>query len=202
MSSHEEARILPDAERSTDHPGESLHEDIAVGYHEDSYQTAPYDHLSAPEGFRPFFTLIQDENTGEYFHPAVHYIFSDEDADVMTSSIMDSLHPENDNPNHRLLLVDIGHDGRSIRSAHSLSKDWQILNASCSSAPSWTGTGPESASGNLMLKIEGASSHIRPEIQRRQSIAEDAVTQMESGIQMYTDRLAHLQKVLSKSSVL
>jgi hypothetical protein len=204
MSSYEARRTSLDTGRSSSRADDHIHEDAAAAadYHNDSYQSAPDDQLVPPPGFRSFFTLIQDENTGEHYHPTVHYIFSDEDADFLTSSIVDSLESDNDNPNHRLLLVDVDHDGRSIRSAHSLSKDWQVLNAACSSAPSWTGAGPESASENLMLKIEGAASQTKPSTQRRQSIAEDVVAQMENDIQLYTDRLAHLQKVLSKSSVL
>ncbi|PGG96926.1 hypothetical protein AJ79_09405 [Helicocarpus griseus UAMH5409] len=41
--------------------------------------------------FRPFFTLIQDANTSEYYHPTVHYIFSDDDTDIITEAALRSL---------------------------------------------------------------------------------------------------------------
>ncbi|KAI9755529.1 MAG: hypothetical protein M4579_004255 [Chaenotheca gracillima] len=36
---------------------------------------------NAPHLETPFFTLIEDSATGRYYHPTVHYIFSDDDAD-------------------------------------------------------------------------------------------------------------------------
>ncbi|KAK2771439.1 hypothetical protein FQN53_004992 [Emmonsiellopsis sp. PD_33] len=41
--------------------------------------------------FRPFFTLIQDTNTSEYHHPTVHYIFSDDDTDLITDAALRAL---------------------------------------------------------------------------------------------------------------
>ncbi|KAL5358641.1 hypothetical protein BJX96DRAFT_45643 [Aspergillus floccosus] len=47
--------------------------------------------------FQPFFTLIEDSNTSEYYHPTVHYIFSDDDADIVTEAALRSLETEQDN---------------------------------------------------------------------------------------------------------
>lgn len=41
--------------------------------------------------FQPFFTLIEDVHTSEYHHPAVHYIFSDDDTDIVTEAALRSL---------------------------------------------------------------------------------------------------------------
>lgn len=41
--------------------------------------------------FQPFFTLIEDSNTHEHFHPTVHYIFADDDADIITEAALKSL---------------------------------------------------------------------------------------------------------------
>jgi hypothetical protein len=41
--------------------------------------------------FKPFFTLIKDANTLEYHHPTVHYIFSDDDTDLVTDAAFRAL---------------------------------------------------------------------------------------------------------------
>jgi hypothetical protein len=41
--------------------------------------------------FQPFFTLIEDAHTSEYYHPTVHYIFSDDDTDIVTEAALRSL---------------------------------------------------------------------------------------------------------------
>lgn len=60
----------------------------AVTYEgETSYQTAP----QPPISFQPFFTLIQDTVTSEHYHPTVHYIFTDDDPDIITEAACRSL---------------------------------------------------------------------------------------------------------------
>lgn len=41
--------------------------------------------------FQPFFTLIEDTLTNEHHHPTVHYIFADDDADIITDAALRSL---------------------------------------------------------------------------------------------------------------
>lgn len=41
--------------------------------------------------FRPFFTLVEDAHSSEYYHPTVHYIFSDDDTDLITEAALRSL---------------------------------------------------------------------------------------------------------------
>ncbi|KAB8236483.1 uncharacterized protein BDW43DRAFT_239879 [Aspergillus alliaceus] len=48
--------------------------------------------------FQPFFTLIEDANTSEYYHPTVHYIFSDDDTDIVTEAALRALESEQDHP--------------------------------------------------------------------------------------------------------
>ncbi|KAL5332842.1 hypothetical protein BJX70DRAFT_392675 [Aspergillus crustosus] len=45
---------------------------------------------------QPFFTLIEDTHTSEYYHPTVHYIFSDDDTDIVTEAALRSLDSEAD----------------------------------------------------------------------------------------------------------
>ncbi|KAK2855613.1 hypothetical protein FQN49_005023 [Arthroderma sp. PD_2] len=41
--------------------------------------------------FRPFFTIIGDATSSEYYHPTVHYIFSDDDTGIITEAALQSL---------------------------------------------------------------------------------------------------------------
>lgn len=49
--------------------------------------------------FHPFFTLIEDAQNSEYFHPTVHYIFSDDDTDIVTEAALRSLESEQEGSN-------------------------------------------------------------------------------------------------------
>ena len=46
--------------------------------------------------FQPFFTLIEDAHTSDYHHPTVHYIFSDDDTDIVTEAALRSLEAQQD----------------------------------------------------------------------------------------------------------
>ncbi|OJJ96211.1 hypothetical protein ASPACDRAFT_46978 [Aspergillus aculeatus ATCC 16872] len=61
---------------------------------------------TSTSAFQPFFTLIEDANTSEYHHPTVHYIFADDDTDIVTEATLRALESESDptlayNPNTR-----------------------------------------------------------------------------------------------------
>lgn len=45
----------------------------------------------APPNFGPFFSLVQDAQTAEHYHPSVHYVFADDDVDPITSASLRSL---------------------------------------------------------------------------------------------------------------
>ncbi|KAF7715932.1 Uncharacterized protein PECH_005729 [Penicillium ucsense] len=53
-------------------------------------------HQETRPPFQPFFTLIQDAHTSEHFHPTVHYIFSDDDTDIITEAALRSLDVQQD----------------------------------------------------------------------------------------------------------
>lgn len=68
------------------------------GQHYKHEPERPSDHQSIPRHpFQPFFTLIEDANTGEYHHPTVHYIFSDDDTDILTEAAVRSIGSEQEN---------------------------------------------------------------------------------------------------------
>jgi hypothetical protein len=50
------------------------------------------DAVNPPEPeFQPFFTLIEDANSSEYYHPTVHYVFSDDDPELVTEAALRAL---------------------------------------------------------------------------------------------------------------
>ena len=66
----------------------------ALTYDDGSYQTA----LSPRIPFQPFFTLIQNTVTNEHYHPTVHYIFEDDDQDIITEAACRSIRQNADTP--------------------------------------------------------------------------------------------------------
>lgn len=124
----------------------------------------------APADFKPFFTLIEssssatDSSSDNYHHPSVHYVFADDDPEILTAAALESLdadHEQADNPstaeNERFVILDLSPSGKEVVSATSLSPDWQALRTSISPAPSWGGSsdGKGEAERGLMLRISG-----------------------------------------------
>ncbi|QIW97599.1 hypothetical protein AMS68_003117 [Peltaster fructicola] len=103
--------------------------------------------IASQEDIQPFFTIIEDAE-GDIIHPQVHYVFSDDDPELLTSAAIE--HP------HRVVLIDT--DGKSITNVSSLSPDWQAVRADISQAPSW---GDEAAKG-FMLRITGKEATTSP----------------------------------------
>ncbi|KAI9808823.1 MAG: hypothetical protein M1827_007198 [Pycnora praestabilis] len=54
---------------------------------------AEEEEIQAPVDFTPFFTLITDTHTSDQYHPTVHYIFSDDSSDLITSAALRALAP-------------------------------------------------------------------------------------------------------------
>lgn len=65
-------------------------EDALTCENDGSYQTAPQPQPS----LQPFFTLIEDTVTNEHFHPTVHYIFADDEPEIITEAACRSLEQE------------------------------------------------------------------------------------------------------------
>ena len=169
---------------------------------EDDYPETSANELVAPSDFQPFFTLVEDSNTGEHFHPYVHYVFSDDDPDLLTTAIIDSSqHGQESESAQRTILLDMSVDGRKVESIHSLSPDWQVSQATVAQAPSWNEADPQKTLHGLMLKIDGFEA--RKEGVNDHDIGEqhdDAVAQMESVIAGYGHKLAQLQSLMDAYS--
>ncbi|KAJ5175733.1 uncharacterized protein N7482_001610 [Penicillium canariense] len=59
--------------------------------HDDGTEQRPFH-----RPFQPFFTLIEDAHTSDHHHPTVHYIFSDDDTDIVTEAAVRSLEAQQD----------------------------------------------------------------------------------------------------------
>lgn len=124
--------------------------------------------------FQPIYTLLNNSSTRTTHHPQVHYIFSDDDPDILTQALARQ-HDANMNesasgpaPDHRAILLDLSPDKNgsfNVAWATSLSPSWAVLDAQVSriSPPSSDGGGPADRNTNmsqkepdrLMLRIEG-----------------------------------------------
>jgi hypothetical protein len=107
--------------------------------------------------FQPFFTLISPTTANpSHSHPHVHYVFADDPTDPTLD-----LPPSN---RERIITVDID-SSLHVTSAHSLSKDFQLVNATVSSAPQMLaaseGEAAVAGGGGLMLTIEGVEGGLR-----------------------------------------
>merc|ERR1712072_787700 len=121
-----------------------------------------------------------DPETGEHHHPAVHYIFSDDEPDFLTDATLMALEqqqqqqqqqqeeeqeqqtPASQAPDaeERFILLDLAEDGKTVLSTTSLSPNWQALKASVGKAPSLGQSEEEgSGGGNPMLTISGQEGH-------------------------------------------
>lgn len=133
--------------------------DTAIDY-DDQDDATPYPDaqegsLIPPPDFKPFFTLIEDSLTGEPYHPAVHYVFADDDQDILTAAALETISDEQQSSeSERFMIVDLSADGKEVLSVSSLSPDWQGLKTKVTQAPSW---GDESGTSDrgLMLRIFG-----------------------------------------------
>lgn len=114
-------------------------------------------HLQPPPGFKPFFTLIEDPITREHHHPNVHYVFADDDQDIITNAALVTLDAmdHRESAEERFVIVDMGVDGQQAISTTSFSQDWQGLTTKVTQAPSWGGDGSDASDRGLMLRISG-----------------------------------------------
>ena len=158
-----------------------------------SFPQSVNEQLEAPADFRPsatnpYFTLIEDTATGEHYHPSVHYIFEDDEPDLLLaasvrilggnedyrSPVMDKsegaeyepvlLPPPAPGTEERYIVLNMASNGYSAESAHSLSPNWQISNVKVSEAPTWDDDVSNTQSNGLMLGIRGSGLPMRSDI--------------------------------------
>jgi hypothetical protein len=78
---------LPEADPLEEQYQEDVEDDDEIPYPEPNAEHA----LLPPPNFNPFFTLIEDSTSGEHYHPYVHYVFADDDPDIVTAASMRGL---------------------------------------------------------------------------------------------------------------
>jgi hypothetical protein len=78
---------LPEGDPSEQQHQEEAEDDDEIPYPEPSSEQT----LLPPPNFNPFFTLIEDSTSGEHYHPYVHYVFADDDPDIVTAASMRGL---------------------------------------------------------------------------------------------------------------
>ncbi|KAL2268186.1 hypothetical protein VTJ83DRAFT_3032 [Remersonia thermophila] len=145
---------------------------------------------SPPPPFSPIFTLIastsQATNKQTIHHPTVHYIFADDDPEILTAALAhhhgSAQHEEGDDHNEtqgsgtrtppdRGVLLDVeptaDGSGYEVVWASSLTPDWAATSARFSRTEAGTGADGFAAGAlgsSLVLKIEGVS--LEPSSQR------------------------------------
>jgi hypothetical protein len=106
----------------------------------------------------------------------------------------------------RVIIVDINETGDGVKSASSLSKDWQVLSASVSSAPTFDSSPQDQDSQNqnvqergLMLRIEGvgvSALATEAEEEKRDSVVlgEEEMSQLLEG---FDRKMGVLRRIIS-----
>jgi hypothetical protein len=119
-----------------------------------------------PPDFKPFFALVEDPVTGEYHHPEVHYIFSDdEDQGILTSAALRAIDKEDntlqdaEGVEERVAVIDMDYDGRTVLGISSLSPEWQALRTEVWQAPGRSDNKQGGADRGLMLRVSGKEAN-------------------------------------------
>lgn len=164
--------------------------------------------------FLPFFTLIENPSTSEHHHPTVHYIFADDDAEIITEAACralandDNQHTNQEDEEAKLpaavegvrehyILLDVQPSqahGYDVAKAHSLSSDWQVMNASISNAPTIDRNDAESGEG-LMLKIEGVGAIPQTDSEEANRRQKESLQQM---VERFESGLAEIRKMVDR----
>ena len=171
------------------------------------YEEPVDEELLHPADFRSFFTLIEDTDVREYHHPTVHYIFSDDDPEILTSAVLETLdHTQeqshakqtatSETAQERYVIIDIGADGKSVASASSLSSDWQALKTSITQAPSWGESNTQEDRG-LMLKVSGRY-YGKVDTSKAGKRRQEQAINVEEMVKIYGERMERLDDVLGR----
>ncbi|KAK4180995.1 hypothetical protein QBC36DRAFT_319131 [Triangularia setosa] len=132
--------------------------------HRPPSSSSPPQPQSTPQPtFSPPFALLTSTSHASgrqtIHHPAVRYIFADDDPEILTAELTQYRHTRQDGgeddtgPSHRAIIIDMdqGEDdhGFEVAWASSLSPDWAVTSASMGKM--------DGSGGGLVLKVEGIS---------------------------------------------
>lgn len=154
---------------------------------------------AAPPDFKPFFALVEDPITGEYHHPKVHYVFSDdEDQGVLTNAALEAIDKEDSTlhgaggPDERVAIIDMDYDGRTVLGISSLSPEWQALRTEVWQAPGRSDSRHAATDRGLMLRVSGKES------QRSHAAGRAAAGDMDELVKKFGHGLESLDQVLGE----
>lgn len=123
-------------------------------HHEPQQEDEPRE---APDATLPqLFTLVHNSTSKTTHHPHVHYIFADDDPEILTRALAASDPTASGGTDAaRSVLLDVaqGDEGWQVSHASSLSADWAVVDAGLQ--PMEDAEGQEGGAGGLMLRIEG-----------------------------------------------
>ncbi|KAK0669136.1 hypothetical protein QBC41DRAFT_320351 [Cercophora samala] len=119
--------------------------------------------LAPQPTFSPPFVLLTSTSHASgkqtIHHPAVRYIFADDDPEILTAELTQYHQTKQDGsenktgPGHRAIIIDTDrredHDRLEVAWASSLSPDWAVTSASMGKM--------DGSGGGLVLKVEGMS---------------------------------------------
>ncbi|KAK9471022.1 uncharacterized protein V1510DRAFT_421412, partial [Dipodascopsis tothii] len=114
-----------------------------------------------------FFTVVLDRTAPDAVrtvHPRVHYVFSDDDIDVVGHAAKTPA-PARKGGREHVVVVDFEDDGQTIHRAFSLSPEWQITAASTSSLNvnvRGRGHGVDADGRKLIIEGVGHAQHRPP----------------------------------------
>ncbi|KAI3390316.1 hypothetical protein diail_10126 [Diaporthe ilicicola] len=176
---------------------------------EDPAQQSPLvreEQLQRPQPpFQPLFTLVTDAATRATHHPQVHYIFSDDDPDILTAALARHGHqpspdasanqapPPHAPPNERAIVLDLvpkttdNHQsttlsapGYDVAWVSSLSSSWAVVNAKTSAMT-------EESSNNANT-LDSESSARQRLILRIEGVGDNAVSSTNAALQTPSTR--------------
>lgn len=174
--------------------------------------------------FQPFFTLIEDNLTSEHHHPSVHYIFADDDHEIITEAALRSLEqdewdstaeqsqdailpPPRPGVKEHYLILDVQpvvqqsevQDEYSTRSSQTF-----VVSGSRSLSSDWqvlestissAPTMGENTDEGLMLRIEGRGLGVDNEAKTREEEHDDRET-VEEMIERFQSRLSEVRRLV------
>lgn len=141
--------------------------------------------LGQEPAFEPLFTLLTNATTNTTTHPRVHYIFSDDDPSILSTT----------DPSRRNLIIDLA----PAPDADAPSSPWKVASAS-SLSPDFAITASKLAEqqhGNdAMLRLEGVERE-PVEMTRDPAEGEDRAAEDKEGlVEDYKRRMDLLRKVV------
>ncbi|KAK4552226.1 hypothetical protein LTR86_010580 [Recurvomyces mirabilis] len=138
---------------------------------ETTYEEIAPEQLMPPPGFQPFFTLVEDHETGEHYHPTVQYVFTDDDPEGLTAGLLHAIEQQTGQAEveERIVILDMSSDGKTVQAASSLSPHWQPVQASVSQAPSWGGNSNDDQ-GRLMTRVSGQEVQLKSSSSTRRPV--------------------------------